>query len=90
MSEFSPNRYWRQRRQITWIFRLPGCYPLVATVNWTHKDVAHKERLAGRWFNWCILEISPPSSGRRLWVYTHWLCPYVDLVIDRRPRMEER
>jgi hypothetical protein len=31
------------------------------------------------------LEIKPPSSGYRLWVYTRWGAWCGDIYIDRRP-----
>jgi hypothetical protein len=32
-----------------------------------------------------VFGVHPPSSGRRLWIYTRWGSIYGDIYIDRRP-----
>lgn len=33
---------------------------------------------------YCVIGVSPPSTGHRLWIYTRWGAWLGDLVVDRR------
>lgn len=41
-------------------------------------------RLVG--FSVVSLGVTPPSSGKRLWVYTRWWAAHADIYFDRRER----
>ena len=36
------------------------------------------------WFRFLRLDIYPPSTGYRLWIYTRWAGAHYDLFFDRR------
>jgi len=36
------------------------------------------------------LNVDPPSSSRRLWVYTRFGAIYLDATLDRRPNFDAR